>query len=505
MLEIVAAHDVKLGMFVAELDRPWVGTPFALQGFLVSNERQLAALREYCRFVSVDRSRSTYTDFAGSTQAASMAATPRSGAVLDAFRSVSVIERPSAAGAKRPAAFATVNTESVRRSGPTGQRSVAAPEAPAARDEHFPQRTFGRVEIVREGRRPRDSGLPQVALADLERVAAGTRRAHCLVSRPMAYVDQSSVEAEMLVSGESFLRAQDLMLDVSSELAKDKLPQPERIREAVDCMVESVVRNPDALIWLSKLKRTDNYSYDHALDVSIHLMAFGRHLGFPADELSLLGVAGLLQDVGKVRIPQGLLHKAGRLTPVERSVLRRHVEFSIQILSAQPGLSPRVIDIVARHHERCDGSGYPQRLAGKDIGIFAEMAGLVDSYCAMSYERPYRQARDNQNVLHKLYESRSKRFAEPLVVEFIQCIGLYPVGTLVELRSGEVGVVVGQNRVRRLKPRVMVLLDSGKNVLQSPFYLDLTEDLPSGDGSPYQIRRALRAGSFGIEPTEFYL
>jgi hypothetical protein len=144
-------------------------------------------------------------------------------------------------------------------------------------------------------------------------------------------------------------------------------------------------------------------------------------------------------------------------------------------------------------------------LVGQEIGVLAEMAGLVDTYCALSYDRPYRRALNNQTVLHKLYVSRSKHFAEALVIEFIQCIGLYPVGTLVELRSGEVGVVIEQNRVRRLKPRIMVLLDKAKEPLSAPLIHNLRDDAHDEGGGELQIRCALPKGAYGLEPTEFYL
>jgi HD-GYP domain-containing protein (c-di-GMP phosphodiesterase class II) len=375
--------------------------------------------------------------------------------------------------------------------------------APAQRRLQAP--VTGRMELVGEKKaRPNLQPNRAVSAQILGIVDAPSQRL-IQVARQTVYVDRSTVEEEMLASSGAFARTQELMLHVSAELAKDKLPQPERIREAVGEMVQSMVRNPDAMVWLSKLKRSDNYSYDHALDVSIHLMAFGRHLGLPPDHLNILGVAGLLQDVGKASVPDGLLQKADALTPGERAVLRRHVEYSTQILATQAGLPPEVIQIAARHHERYDGSGYPRRLNGSDIGLNAEMAGLVDTYCAMSYDRPYRRGLDNEHVLRKLYASRGKRFAESLIVEFIQCIGLYPVGTLVELRTGEVAVVVEQNRVRRLKPRILVMLDKAKQHIESPLVLDLKEDPLAEDGTAYQIRHALEPGSHGIEPREFYL
>lgn len=506
MLEIIAAHDVKLGMFVAELDRPWLGTPFALQGFLVSNLRQIEALRECCSFVSVDRAKSVFTEFSGLPDPDwSLASIHRTG-LREQIESMSLVEQTNATATGRPLP-ASISVEDAAT--PSPRRALAARSTTTESDSPSPTslaRAPGRIEVVERPKKRRASlQLNAQAYSDLERIVGEPTAHEFEISRHTLYIDRTSVDEEMIVSGAAFSRAQELMIDVSAELSKDKLPQPERIREAVDDLVQSMVRNPDALIWLSKLKRSDNYSYDHSLDVSIHMMAFGRHLGFPPDQLNVLGLAGLLQDVGKARVPLGLLQKTNPLSPAERAVLRRHVEYGIRILAAQQGIPERVIEVAARHHERHDGSGYPRRLAGTAIGMFGEMAGLVDAYCAMSYDRPYRRGLDNQRVLRKLYAARGKSFVEALVIEFIQCIGLYPVGTLVELRSEEVGVVVEQNRVLRLKPRVLVLLDKNKMAVAQPFTLDLKDDPQAEDGTIHRIRRALPAGSYGIEPREFYL
>ena len=505
MLEIVSSHDVKLGMFVVELDRPWLGTPFALQGFLVSNPRQIAALQEYCSFVSVDRAKSVQTQFRETPTPLYASAAGRGRALIETFRAVSAMAG-SAGSVPAPGVAHCVSVED-KASLPA--RAATAPSARAAQAAPEERRrtisATGRMERVAQAAKRPNLQPNREPFADLVRVVSEPQPGLPQIPRQTIYIDQSSVEEEMLASGEAFGRTQELLLDVSLELAKNRLPQPERIRGAVDDMVQSIVRNPDAMIWLSKLKRSDNYSYDHALDVSVHVMAFGRHLGFPPDQLNILGVAGLLQDVGKTRVPLGLLQQTNPLTPAERAVLRRHVEFSTQILAAQPDISPQVLEIVARHHERYDGSGYPQRLSGQDIGVLGEMAGLVDTYCAVCYDRPYRRGLDNQQALRKLYASRGRRFTEALIIEFIQCIGLYPVGTLVELRSGEVAVVVEQNRIRRLKPRVLVLLDSDKRVVAAPFTLDLKDEPLAHDGTVCQIRCALAPGAYGIEPREFYL
>lgn len=506
MLEIIAAHDVKLGMFVAELDRPWLGTPFALQGFLVSNLRQIEALRESCSFVSVDRAKSVFTEFSGLPEPDWSLASIHGTSVGDWVKSVSTPEETVDAPSRRPLPPLISEDKLAPRPARRPVPACAEPSNSEAPPQTLrPMRAPGRVEVVAGTKKRRSLQLNKQAYADLERVVSEPSAYHFGISHHTVYVDRTTVDEEMLASGAAFGRAQELMIDVSLELSKDKLPQPERIREAVDDLVQSMVRNPDALIWLSKLKRSDNYSYDHSLDVSIHMMAFGRHLGFPPDQLNVLGLAGLLQDVGKTRVPLGLLQQANPLTPAERAVLRRHVEYGTRILATHPGIPERVIDVAARHHERHDGSGYPHRLAGEAIGMFGEMAGLVDAYCAMSYDRPYRPGLDNQRVLRKLHSARGKSFSEPLIIEFIQCVGLYPLGTLVELRSGEVGVVVEQNRIRRLKPRVLVLLDKEKSALARPFTLDLKDEAQSEDGSLLRIWRALPAGSYGIDPREFYL
>lgn len=506
MLEIIAAHDVKLGMFVAELDRPWLGTPFALQGFLVSNLRQIEALRESCSFVSVDRAKSVFTEFSGLPEPDWSLASIHGAPGGDWVKSISTAEEAVDSPSRRPLPpLISVNNQvqrPARRPAPAGAGTSVSEDPPRALRR---ARAPARVEVVEGPKKRRSLPLNTQAYADLERVVSEPSAYNFGISHHTVYVDRTTVDEEMLASGAAFGRAQELMIDVSLELSKDKLPQPERIREAVDDLVQSMVRNPDALIWLSKLKRSDNYSYDHSLDVSIHMMAFGRHLGFPPDQLNVLGLAGLLQDVGKTRVPLGLLQQTNPLTPAERAVLRRHVEYGTRILASHPGIPERVIEVAARHHERHDGSGYPQRLAGQAIGMFGEMAGLADAYCAMSYDRPYRHGLDNQRVLRKLYAARGKSFSEPLIIEFIQCVGLYPLGTLVELRSGEVGVVVEQNRIRRLKPRVLVLLDKEKAPLARPFTLDLKDEAQSADGSPQRIWRALPAGSYGIDPREFYL
>lgn len=270
-------------------------------------------------------------------------------------------------------------------------------------------------------------------------------------------------------------------------------------------MAEAVERNPDAMILLSRLRSTDEYSYDHAVDVSVHLMVLARFMGMSPAKVEMLGQVGLMQDIGKTKLPEGLLGKATALTSQERVHVKQHVASSIKILANQPGFPKEALVIVGSHHERFDGSGYPRRIRGEHISLYAELAGLIDTYSAMLRKRAYRDAVSNQEALESLNAVRDTQFRGPLVDQLIQCMGIYPVGSLVELNSGEVAVVIQQNQVRRLQPRVMVVLAPDKSVEKSSPTLDLVYSPGSPTGEPYRIIRSLPMNAYGINPADYYL
>ncbi|OMG53000.1 hypothetical protein BJN45_12225 [Azonexus hydrophilus] len=273
------------------------------------------------------------------------------------------------------------------------------------------------------------------------------------------------------------------------------------VREGVRDVAGSLQRNPDAVMWLLRLKSVDQYSFDHAMDVSIHALLLGGHVGWRGQRLLELGVAGLLQDIGKTQVPPELLSKTDPLTGEEQYLVRSHVASSLEILMRQSNLPSDVLQIVSRHHERWDGSGYPQRLRFEQIGLAAEIAGLVDSFCAMLRNKPYRTAIGHQQALEELFKLRDKQFNPVLMEQFVQCVGLYPIGTLVEFSSGEVGVVIQQNRVQRSRPRVLLMLDTGKEPVRSYRVIDLRK--PEFDA--VRIIRALPNDAYGLSANDYYL
>ena len=276
------------------------------------------------------------------------------------------------------------------------------------------------------------------------------------------------------------------------------------IKESVTRLTDSVVRNPDALLLVTRLREKSAAAHARALQVSIYMIVFARFLELAREELELLGLLGLLQDVGKTRLPPSILEKAGPLTPEENEIAKQHVEFSSQILAETPGIHPRLPALVQLHHERQDGSGYPRGLKGDQIGLYGSMAAIADTFDALTAIRPYAEPLSPSSALSYLYKERGTGFHPDLVEQFIQCVGVFPVGSVVELNSGEVGIVITQNLVRRLKPRVMIVLDSKGQPMRPHKILDLEKDPKVRPDEPYKIKRTMEQTKLQVDPREFF-
>jgi HD-GYP domain-containing protein (c-di-GMP phosphodiesterase class II) len=214
---------------------------------------------------------------------------------------------------------------------------------------------------------------------------------------------------------------------------------------------------------------------------------------------------GLLADVGKARLPGAMFEKPGALTAAEYSVVKKHVEHSLAILRESPDVPEELMVGVAQHHERMDGSGYPKGLSGAEISVYGRMAGIADTFAAMTTDRPYAEAMTPYRALTSLFEWADKSFHAPLVEQFVQAIGVFPVGSMIELSSGEVAVVLAHNLVRRLEPRVLVLTDADKQPLADPVARDLLEKSDDEDEQRVYILKGLPPGAYGIEPRDYYI
>jgi HD-GYP domain-containing protein (c-di-GMP phosphodiesterase class II) len=321
----------------------------------------------------------------------------------------------------------------------------------------------------------------------------------------VVYVDKASVEQEIAPARTAYAGGSSLMREVFATVKAGRALDAERVKAAVTTMAESVLRNPDALLLYSQLREKDDYTVAHSLDVCLYMIAFGRFLQLEPGQIEFLGYLGLLQDIGKVRLPGELLEKPGRLSVAEFERAKLHVSYSVEILRATPGLPRDLPRLAALHHERHDGSGYPRNLRAPEIGMIGSIAAIADTFDALTLRRPYAEPVAPSAALNMLYKWRGVFFDAQLVEQFIRCIGIFPVGSLVELNSGEVGVVIAQNQVKRLQPRVMVIRDAAGNPLRPHKLLDLSREPKVSADEAYRIRRTLEYGRIPVKAEELFM
>jgi putative nucleotidyltransferase with HDIG domain len=253
------------------------------------------------------------------------------------------------------------------------------------------------------------------------------------------------------------------------------------------------------------MKKKNDYVYDHSIASSVWAMIFAKHLNLEKADIEMIGLGAIFMDVGKTKIPNELLEKQGALTAKEEKLMRQHVEFGVEICHQLGHLDPRAIQVVESHHERFNGTGYPAGLQGNDIPIFARIGGIVDAYDAMTTPRPYAEPISTADAMRHLNDLAGVDFQAEMVEQFTQAVGVFPVGTLVELSSGEAAVIIAQNRVRRLRPLVMVLTDSDKTLLKRFRQLDLRTQLVDANGDSLWIKAGLPTGAYGIDASEYFL
>lgn len=319
------------------------------------------------------------------------------------------------------------------------------------------------------------------------------------------YQDQTSAEEELESARIAYREALDLVERLWNSIdAGQPMALPE-VRQTVNGVVESVLRNPDAFMWLRLLRSSDDYTYRHAVDSCGLAAAFGRQLGIPREMLGDLAMGALLLDIGKVKMPPQLLSKAAPLTEKEMTLLRSHVDVGVKLIKASGQAAVTTLEMVQTHHERFNGEGYPRGLAGTQIPVVGRIAAIIDCYDAITSDRPYQKAIAPHEAVRLMYEWRNVDFQEELVEHFIQCLGIYPTGSLVELNTGEVGIVYAQNRVRRLRPKLLMVLDKDKKPYGFSPTRDLVTEPENEEGIKLEIVRSVSPEEFGINPSDYYL
>lgn len=422
MRKKIPVSELRKGMYVAELDRPWIGTPFLFQGFEITDDDVIEELRRCCQFVFID------------TEQQAAAGTPT----------------------RKPADQAAKHTQRFSERDPlsTLEFKLLKKSAPSAHPEH-------------------------------------------------RYRNEIPLQDEIGNAREVESRGRELIYSIMDDVRLGRSLDTVKAKKVVAELVESVVRNPDALVWLTQLKSQDEYTALHSIRVCILALTFGRHLELPPEHLNILGIGSLLHDIGKLKIPDEILNKPARLTDAEYTIIKTHVPLGVTLLESTPGIPAAAIEVTGRHHERYSGQGYISGYSGDNIGLFGMMGAIVDCYDAVTSDRSYQAGISPYDALALLYQGRNTDFHTGLVEQFIQCMGIYPIGSVVEMSSGSVGVVVSINRARRLRPMVALVLNADKQPYTPATVVDLFAPPLDSTGRPLEIKKILPAGTYGINPSAY--
>lgn len=279
----------------------------------------------------------------------------------------------------------------------------------------------------------------------------------------------------------------------------------DKVTRALKPAIESILRNPDAMAWTIFSRKRGAHNYSRAVATSVWSVMFGRHLGFTRSELQDLAIGGLLLDIGNVGVPDGIVNRAGAITIEQYGHVSRHVEIGLEILTRSGRFSDNVLDMVRCHHERADGSGYPKRKVGDHIPIFGRIAAIADCYDAMTTKTLYSPALAAYDSARELNDMRGREFEADIVAQFLRMIGTFPTGSVVEFSDGFVGIVLEQNRLNPLRPKVMLLKDSAGEVFEQPQIMDM-QKLPDDDpgSEAVSIIKGHEHGAFGIDPLNYF-
>lgn len=392
----IPVSNLQVGMFVTELDREWLDTPFLMQGFYIRSREDVAEVSKYCQYVWVK-----------------------------------------------------------------GQ------------DRHLFDKPVDFESGVLIGRKP--TFYQTTASVEVEH-----KNVEALVENLTEYVE-----------------------NLLNNVRRGIPIETSRARKVVDECVASVLRHPDVLMWISRFRKEDEYTAEHSINVCALSVIFGRKLGLTVNQLRNLGLCALLHDIGKVCVPDEILNKPGPLLDHETQIMREHADLGRKILLEKRTVYEGAVDVAYCHHERPDGLGYPRGLSGDSISLFSRIISIVDAYDAMTCDRVYAKAISTTDALREIYEQRGKQFDDQLALAFIQTVGLYPPGSIVELINGQIGVVLETiARARRL-PKIIILTDTNRK--QCPERIVDLSLIESGELSrDYYIKSVLADSSHDADLKEFF-
>ncbi|MDO9213511.1 MAG: HD-GYP domain-containing protein [Methylococcales bacterium] len=394
----IDVHELKVGMYVCKLDKPWLESGFLFQGFELKNQADIDAVRNECKFVFIDVEKQNIA-----------------------------LNHP-----QKETAYLTTNTLERKR-------------------PPLPKTSF---------------------IQEIDRAAYTYGKTSDLVR--------------------SFMEDVQMGKAINAAVAK---------KVVAEC-VNSIIHTPDALLWMTQLKHRDMYTAQHSMNVCILAIALGKHLNLAETELNNLGLCGMMHDMGKMKVPLEILNKPEKLEPKELKIMQSHSMWGGKLLIASKDMYAGAIDVARSHHERLDGKGYPSGLNDAQITPYSRIVTIVDMYDAISSDRVYQKGRSHLEALKIMTDMCGTQLDTRLTYSFIECIGIYPPGSIVELNSGEIAVVIEVNPHHKLKPKILLLLDEDKQ--RRPLHLI---DLFLEDGMEVgkrTIKNIVRADTYNINLEEYY-
>lgn len=489
----VESKQLTLGMYVTELDRPWEDTSFMFQGFLLTSNDQITELQAYCNYVIVSQEKSKEGLFTIQKPSPTADTTPNIS--LKNLAQVAQFDNADKANntlSKGKGLFSTIKK--------FGQGLLSKNTEP---EEALPLNLLPSAMTLQFDQEERNAETKrrQEVRVIRNRFAGQDHMPNTVVD----YMTKTTVEEELVSAKKISDRIdQELGDALFDEMTGADLSQRINVaKEVLSEVVDSIIRNPNALLLVKNLKRMSDTHYQHAIDMSIMMVSFGRQLGIPKAELDHIALGGLLHDLGKTKVPKEILDKPSRLTAEEFEHIKLHVAYGTRLLDDITDIHPIVRQIVERHHERYDGKGYPEGLQAERIGIFGSMAGIVETYATMTSHQPYAAARSSAKAVSALVAMRDKAFQAELVDQFIQVVGVYPIGSIVQLSTGEVGIVSRQNKLWRLKPVVTIIVDGNEQRLANSYVMDLAKQ--KNEDQPITIANELPSGTYGIDARDYFI
>lgn len=387
----IRASDLKLGMYVAELDRSWIDSPFLIHGFTIRKSSQLTDIQKLCKFVYID------------------------------------ITRGSASSDKD------------------------------------------------NGEKP---------------------------SQTQVYTSSLPFNDNLNAAITIHSKAKTVIDDMFNAVRSGGLFHLDQVRASVEDCVNNIIVNPHSMLWLSMIKNKDEYTSEHSLNVAILSIALGRAEGLHQKDLEDLGICAMLHDVGKTKVPLEILNREGTLDSQDFEVMKMHTIHGKKLLLGQPNLPAAAVDIALSHHERMDGSGYPVGLNESQIPYLVRIVAIADAYDAMTSGRVYCEAKPAAEALKLLLDAKDSHFDGALLNKFIESIGVYPIGSVAELNSGEAGIVLPTDENNGLRPLVLVTRDANKDHCEAKI-IDTNSQIQPNSDRPYMIRALYPDGTYGLKLEDF--